>query len=107
MGATLKDSYSRTIRDLRVSVTDRLTFWQKALRVGSGNFANSAGCVYGDRNDYALYEVLEDSLNETPLSNRSAREHSPPIARAATSITQGPRSFTRSSACTGPVPSPP
>jgi len=26
MGATLKDSYNRTIRDLRVSVTDRCNF---------------------------------------------------------------------------------
>ena len=39
---------------------------------------------------------------ESPVPNRSAPLHRPPIGRAASSITQGPLAFTRSSACTGP-----
>ncbi len=47
------------------------------------------------------------SSNDTPMPNTSAREHNPPIERAATSSTTAtPGDGMRSSACTGPVRNP-
>ena len=46
------------------------------------------------------------SSSAMPAPNRSARAHSPPIERAATSITQTRSPSTRTSACTGPSVSP-
>lgn len=43
-------------------------FWQTTLEFNQfiqreHDFSNRFGCVYGDRNDYALYEVLEDYVD--------------------------------------------
>src|SRR5438132_879995 len=46
------------------------------------------------------------SSSVMPVPNRRVREQRPPIERAATSMTQGPASFTRSSAWMGPWVSP-
>ncbi len=45
-------------------------------------------------------------LSGSPVPKNSAREHSPPIDRAATSTGHTPSSLTRSSACSGPSRSP-